>query len=68
MAEVKNLENLVAEHAATQAAAHSIGGDRCDLEIIRSAFHDDSEVKYESYDGHYAEFCQNVVDGCIAMK
>ncbi len=69
MARVKNLEDLLAEQAVRKAvAAYSRGADRCDLEILKSAFHDDAEVKYGSYDGHYAEFCQNVVDGHLAMN
>ena len=69
MAKVKNLEDLLAEQAVRKAvAAYSRGADRCDLEILKSAFHDDAEVKYGSYDGHYAEFCQNVVEGHLAMN
>ena len=69
MAKVKNLKDLLAEQAVRKAVAtYSRGADRCDLEILKSAFHDDAEVKYGSYDGHYAEFCQNVVDGHLAMN
>ena len=69
MAKVKNLENLAAEQAVRKSvAAYSSGEDRCDLEILKSAFHYDAEVKYGSYDGHYAEFCQSVVDGHLAMN
>ena len=69
MAQVKNLEDLVAEQAVRKAAAaYSRGADRCDLDTLKSLFHDDAEVKYGSYDRHYAEFCQNVIDGHLAMN
>ena len=69
MAKVKRLEDLLAEQAVRKAvAAYSRGADRCDLEILKSAFHDNAEVKYGSYHGHHAEFCQNVVDGHLAMN
>ena len=58
MAKVKNLEDLLAEQAVRKAvAAYSRAADRCDLEILKSAFHDHAPVKCGSYDGQYAEFC-----------
>ena len=58
MAQVKNLEDLVAEQAVRKAAAaYSRGADRCDLDTLKSLFHDDAEVKYGSYDGHRAMKC-----------
>ena len=67
MARVKNLEDLLAEQCEESCGCYSRGADS-DLEILKSAFHDDAEVKYGSYDGHYAKFCQNVVDGHLAMN
>ena len=37
------------------------------MELLKSAFHDDAEVRYGSYDGHYEEFCKTVVDGQAGM-
>ena len=49
-------------------ASYFRGADRCGLEILKSGFHDDAEVKYGSNDGHYAEYCQNAVDEHLAMN
>lgn len=54
MAKVKNIEDVIAEQAVRKAATcYSRGVDRSDLELLKSAFHNDAEVKYGSYDGHY---------------
>ncbi|MBA59390.1 MAG: hypothetical protein CMQ40_09500 [Gammaproteobacteria bacterium] len=69
VAKVKTLEDLLAEQAVRKAVtAYSRGADRCDVEILKSAFHPDAEVKYGSYDGPYEPFCQNVVDGHLTMN
>ena len=69
MAKVKTVDDLLAEQAVRKAVTcYSRGADRCDVELLKSAFHDDAEVKYGSYDGHYAEFCDNVVAGHMAMN
>ena len=69
MAKVKSVEDLLAEQAVRKAVTcYSRGADRCDIDILKSAFHDDAEVKYGSYDGHHAEFCENVVAGHLAMN
>ena len=63
MAKVKSVNDLLAEQAVRKAATcYSRGVDRSDLELLKSAFHDDAEVRYGSYDGHYDEFCKTVVD------
>ena len=64
MAKVKSVNDLLAEQAVRKAATcYSRGVDRSDLELLKSAFHNDAEVRYGSYDGHYEEFCKTVVDG-----
>ena len=69
MAKVKSVEDLIAEQAVRKAATcYSRGVDRSDLDLLKSAFHDDAEVRYGSYDGHYAEFCKIVVDGQAGME
>jgi len=69
MAKIKTVEDLLAEQAIRKAVTcYSRGADRCDIELLKSAFHDDAEVRYGSYDGHYAEFCENVVAGHFAMN
>lgn len=69
MVKVKSVEDLLAEQAVRKAVTcYSRGADRCDIDILKSAFHDDAEVKYGSYDGPYEVFCQNVVDGHHAMN
>ncbi|MBT7335743.1 MAG: nuclear transport factor 2 family protein [Gammaproteobacteria bacterium] len=69
MAKVKKVEDLLAEQAIRKAVTcYSRGADRCDIDILKSAFHLDAEVKYGSYDGHYAQFCENVVAGHLAMN
>ena len=68
MVKVKNIEDLLAEQAVRKAiTCYSRGVDRSDLDLLKSAFHDDAEVKYGSYDGHHAEFCKIVVDGQADM-
>ena len=68
MVKVKNIEDLLAEQAVRKAATcYSRGVDRSDLDLLKSAFHEDAEVKYGSYDGHHAEFCKIVVDGQADM-
>ena len=68
MAKVKSVNDLLAEQAVRKAATcYSRGVDRSDLELLKSAFHDDAEVRYGSYDGHYEEFCKTVVDGQAGM-
>ena len=68
MVKTKNIEDLLAEQAVRKAATcYSRGVDRSDLDLLKSAFHDDAEVKYGSYDGHHAEFCKIVVDGQADM-
>ena len=68
MAKVKKIEDVLAEQAVRKAATcYSRGVDRSDLDLLKSAFHDDAEVKYGSYDGHHAEFCKIVVDGQADM-
>ncbi len=69
MAIVQTVADLLAEQAIRKAVTcYSRGADRCDLDILKSAFHPDAEVRYGSYDGHYAEFCENVVAGHRAMN
>tara|TARA_B100001013_G_C24565799_1_gene424461 strand:+ start:203 stop:769 length:567 start_codon:yes stop_codon:yes gene_type:complete len=69
MAKIKNLDDLLAEQAVRKAVTcYSRGADRCDIDILKSAFHHDAEVKYGSYDGPYEAFCQNVVDGHHTMN
>ena len=69
MAKIKTVDDLLAEQAIRKAVTcYSRGADRCDIALLKSAFHDDAEVRYGSYDGHYAEFCENVVAGHIAMN
>ena len=68
MAKVKNIEDVIAEQAVRKAATcYSRGVDRSDLELLKSAFHNDAEVKYGSYDGHYEEFCKSVIQGQAGM-
>ena len=46
MVKVKNIEDLLAEQAVRKAATcDSRGVDRSDLDLLKSAFHDDAEVK-----------------------
>ena len=69
MAKVKSVEDLLAEQAVRKAVTcYSRGADRCDLDLLLSAFHEDAEVRYGSYDGHYEAFCRNVVAGHLAMN
>lgn len=69
MAKVKTVDDLLAEQAVRKAVTcYSRGADRCDVDLLKSAFHSDAEVRYGSYDGHYAEFCENVVSGHSAMN
>ena len=69
MAKVKSVEDLLAEQAVRKVVTcYSRGADRCDIDILKSAFHDDAGVRYGSYDGHYAVFCENVVAGHVAMN
>lgn len=69
MAKVQRVEDLLAEQAIRKAVTcYSRGADRCDIDILKSAFHSDAQVAYGSYDGHYAEFCENVVAGHRAMN
>ena len=69
MAKVKNVEDLLAEQAVRKAVTcYSRGADRCDIDILKSAFHADAQVMYGSFDGHHAEFCENVVAGHMAMN
>lgn len=69
MAKVKNVEDLLAEQAVRKAVScYSRGADRCDVEIMKSAFHGDAEVRYGSFDGHYAEFCETIVEGNLALN
>ena len=35
---------------------------------MKSAFHSDAEVRYGSYDGHYEQFCKDVVSGQSGME
>ena len=45
MAKVKSVNDLLAEQAVRKAATcYSRGVDRSDLELLKSAFHDDAEV------------------------
>ena len=68
MVKVKNIEDILAEQAVRKVATcYSRGVDRTDLDLLNSAFHDDAEVRYGSYDGHYAEFTKMVVDGQADM-
>ena len=32
------------------------------------AFHDDAEVKYGTYDGHYEKFCEDIVEGNLTIR
>ena len=69
MAKVKSVEDLLAEQAVRKVVTcYSRGADRCDIDILKSAFHDDAGVRYGSYDGNYAVFCENVVAGHVAMN
>lgn len=69
MAIIGKVEDLLAEQAVRKAVtSYSRGADRCDIDILKSAFHPDAEVKYGSYDGHYAAFCENVIAGHLAMN
>ena len=44
MVKVKNIDDLLAEQAVRKAATcYSRGVDRSDLELLKSAFHDDAE-------------------------
>ena len=68
MVKVKNIDDLLAEQAVRKVATcYSRGVDRTDLDLLNSAFHEDAEVRYGSYDGHYAEFTKMVVDGQADM-
>ena len=69
MAKVKDIESVLAEQAVRKAATcYSRGVDRSDLELMKSAFHSDAEVRYGSYDGHYEQFCKDVVSGQSGME
>ena len=68
MVKVKNIEDLLAEQAVRKVATcYSRGVDRTDLDLLNSAFHEDAEVRYGIYDGHYSEFTKMVVDGQADM-
>ena len=68
MVKVKNIEDILAEQAVRKVATcYSRGVDRTDLDLLNSAFHEDAEVRYGSYDGHYAEFTEMVVYGQADM-
>ena len=69
MAKVKDIESVLAEQAVRKAATcYSRGVDRSDLELMKSAFHSDAVVRYGSYDGHYEQFCKDVVSGQSGME
>ena len=69
MAKVGSVEGLLAEQAVRKAVTcYSRGADRCDPDIMKSAFHQDAEVRYGSFDGHYEEFCEDIVAGNMAMS
>lgn len=69
MARVNSIDDLLAEQAVRKAlVSYSRGADRCDIDILKSAFHHDAEVRYGSYDGHYEAFCNNVIAGHLAMN
>ena len=60
MVKVKNIEDLLAEQAVRKVATcYSRGVDRTDLDLLNSAFHEDAEVRYGSYDGHYADLASD---------
>ena len=67
MAKVKSVNDLLAEQAVRKAQHVILGVLMIDLELLKSAFHNDAEVRYGSYDGHYEEFCKTVVDGQAGM-
>ena len=69
MAKVGTIEDSLAEQAVRKAVTcYSRGADRCDPGIMKSAFHQDAEVKYGSFDGHYEEFCEDIVAGNLTMN
>ncbi len=69
MTKIANIDTLLAEQAIRQAVtAYSRGCDRCDLDIFKSAFHNDAEVKYGTYDGHYEKFCEDIVEGNLTLQ
>ena len=69
MVKITNIETLLAEQAIRKAVTYySRGCDRCDLDIFKQAFHNDAEVKYGTYDGHYEKFCEDIVAGNLTLK
>ena len=69
MAKIQNIETLLAEQAIRKAVTYySRGCDRCDVDIFKMAFHDDAEVKYGTYDGHYEKFCEDIVEGNLTIR
>ena len=53
------LAELVDQRAVMDAIVRLQRGiDRHDLDLLRSAFHDDADVAYRFFDGSAAEFCQ----------
>lgn len=69
MAKIRGIEDLLAEQAARKAVTcYSRGADRCDPDIMKSAFHPDAEVRFGNYDGHYEEFCESIVAGNMTMN
>tara|TARA_B100001778_G_scaffold62910_1_gene49239 strand:+ start:1129 stop:1641 length:513 start_codon:yes stop_codon:yes gene_type:complete len=69
MAKIQNIETLLAEQAIRKAVTYySRGCDRCDVDIFKKAFHDDAEVKYGTYDGHYEKFCEDIVEGNLTIR
>ena len=69
MAKIGDINTLLAEQAIKKAVtAYSRGCDRCDLEIFKSAFHLDAEVRYGTYDGHYEKFCEDIVNGNLSLQ
>jgi|TARA_B110000495_G_C23003003_1_gene592140 hypothetical protein len=69
MVKIKDIETLLAEQAIRKVVTfYSRGCDRCDVDIFKLAFHDDAEVKYGTYDGHYEKFCNDIVTGNLTLK
>jgi len=69
MAKVRSIEDLLAEQAVRKAVTcYSRGADRCDPGMMKSAFHQDAEVRYGSFDGHHEEFCEDIVAGNMTMN
>ncbi|MCZ6712261.1 MAG: nuclear transport factor 2 family protein, partial [Gammaproteobacteria bacterium] len=46
----------------TTLANHTRGIDRCDGDLLRSAYHDDAEVAYGFFDGPASDFCGILTD------